>query len=139
MKTKTFATIVLAIGFLSAGFFAFNNYIYDQKQQPNSDATTPYRGTLSGEFVCLPHKDQTGPQTEECAFGIKTEASEYYAVDFSLSSQEMPTFRAGDKFSATGLITPIENLSTNQWQRYPIEGIFSITDSVNILEVSPSP
>lgn len=139
MKTKTLVVIVLIIGFLSAGFFTFNNYIYDQKQQSNPNSTTPHRGTLSGEFLCLPHKDQTGPQTEECAFGMKTEAGEYYAVDFSLSSQELPPLKAGDKFSATGLITPIENLSSNQWQRYPIEGIFSITDSLNILSTSPTP
>lgn len=133
MKTKTLITIVLIMGFLSAGFFAFNKYIYDQKQQPNPTASAPYRGTLSGEFVCLPHKDQTGPQTEECAFGILTEANEYYVIDLNLMSQETPSLKAGDKFSATGLITPIENLSTNQWQRYPVEGIFSITDSLTIL------
>lgn len=139
MKTKILAVVVLTIGFLSAGFFAFNKYIYEEKQQPNPNSSIPYQGTLSGKFLCLPHKDQTGPQTEECAFGMQTEAGEYYALDLNLISPETPPFKAGDKFSAAGLITPIENLSANQWQRYPVEGIFSITGSVTILSATPTP
>ncbi len=122
-------TILLLLG---AGFFAFNSYIYNQKQR-NPSEITPYNGTLSGEYVCLPHKNQNGPQTLECALGMKTNTDEYYALDFNLMSQEQPNLKTGDRFTATGLITPVELLNTNQWNKYSIEGIFSITGPIQKL------
>jgi hypothetical protein len=124
--------LIISITFivLIASFFALNTYIYNEKQAAPSEEIKPYRGTLSGEYVCLPHTNQNGPQTLECAFGIKTTSGEYYAVDFNLMSQTPPELKAGDKFTANGTITPIEMLSTDHWKKYPIKGIFSITDSV---------
>ncbi len=114
------------------GFYAFNAYIYAEKQgEPN--AIVSYRGTLTGEVVCLPHADTTGPQTKECAIGMKTETGEYYSLDFGTFSQERPDLGTGDRFTATGLITPAEMLSNDQWKKYAIEGIFSVTDSVQKL------
>lgn len=89
----------------------------------------PVSATLTGIYLCLPHTDTTGPQTEECAIGIKTDDGIYYALNFTLSSQTIPEFKSGDRITASGVITPIERLSTNQWQKYPVSGIFSVTDS----------
>lgn len=116
--------IVLGI----AAFYTVNASIYHEKQEPT--AIVPYRATLSGEFVCLPHTDTSGPQTTECAFGLKTDSGEYYAIDFNLMSQTPPQLATGERFSASGTITPVEMLSSNHWQQYPIVGIFSVTDSV---------
>lgn len=126
---KALHYILLAIAIIILGFYAFNNYIYTQKQGDNSGKQA-YQGTLSGEYVCLPYKDGTDPQTKECALGIKTVSGEYYAINFNLLSQEPPSLTTGDKFKATGTITPIELLSTDHWQKYPIEGIFSVTSSI---------
>lgn len=111
------------------GFFAFNNYIYKEKQG-SGIPMEPYRATLSGTQTCLPHKDTNGPQTLECAIGIETDAGEFYALDFNLMSQIPPEIQSGERFTASGVITPIERLSTDQWQKYDVEGIFSVTDSV---------
>lgn len=115
---------------LLAGFFALNSYIYQEKQADPAEEITAYRATLTGEYVCLPHTDQNGPQTLECAFGIKTDVGEYYAVNFAAMSQTAPDLKIGDRFTASGTITPIEMLSTDHWQKYPVEGIFSVTDPV---------
>lgn len=130
MPTKLlFVPIVLTA--IVLGFFSLNSFIYNQKQSSsNNEVVAPYRGTLTGVFVCLPHKDTSGPQTLECAYGMKTEANEYYAIDLGLLSQDIPNLTSGNKFSANGLITPVEYLSSSNWQKYPIEGIFSITDSL---------
>ncbi|PIQ91606.1 MAG: hypothetical protein COV70_02795 [Parcubacteria group bacterium CG11_big_fil_rev_8_21_14_0_20_39_22] len=125
--------ILLVIAGLVAAFYSFNNYIYQEKQS-GEIVTKPYRATLTGEYVCLPHKDTTGPQTDECANGIRTDIGEYYAIDLYLMSQEHRPLSVGDKISANGLVTPIEYLSTDQWQQYPIEGIFSVTDSLQVVE-----
>lgn len=89
----------------------------------------PKRVTMEGEIVCLPHRNTSGPQTMECAFGIKTDEGEYYAFDTGLMSS-MPTQYTSGRIRANGILTPIEELSTDQWQKYNIKGIFSATDSL---------
>lgn len=98
-----------------------------------------YRTSLTGVQVCLPHKDSTGPQTLECAQGIKTEDGDYYALDFSLMSQIPAEIEVGNTFTATGLVTPIELLSSDHWQMYDIQGIFSVTDSLIVYTETLAP
>ena len=130
---------LLIIGIIAAlligGFFLLNSYIYNQKQAQEAEDLSPYRGALTGEYVCLPPAGESNPETPECVAALKTDQDEYYVIDFSLMSQDKPDLKEGDRFTASGLITPIENLSTDHWQQYPveIEGIFSITDSVQKL------
>lgn len=131
---RTFILIGLVPVLLAAGFFALNAYIYQEKQEATDESIEPYRTTLSGEYVCLPHKDTRGPHTTECAFGVRTDSGEHFAVDFALLSQSNPGVEVGERFSANGLLTPIERLSTDQWQKYDVEGIFSITDGVSVEE-----
>ncbi len=132
MKKILLAFIAVAV-LLVAGFYAFNNYIYNEKQGNGNDVVS-YRGTLTGTQVCLPHADPTGPQTKECALGMKTDSGEYYALDFGTYSQGLPpNFADGERFTATGLITPVEMLSSDHWQKYNMEGILSVTDSVERL------
>ena len=124
-------TIILCIAGIIAGFYALNNYIYKEKQG-DGKVSEPYRATLTGVQTCLPHKDTSGPQTLECAIGMQTDVGEYYALDFNLMSQTPPDIQNGERFTASGVITPIERLSTNQWQNYNVQGIFSVTDSIQI-------
>lgn len=117
---------------LIVGFFILNRYIYNQKQAQGAEDLSPYRGMLTGEYVCLPPAGESNPETPDCVSALKTEQDEYYVIDFNLMSQDRPDLKEGDRFTASGVITPIQNLSTDHWQQYPIEieGIFSITDSV---------
>ena len=92
----------------------------------------PQRATLEGEYVCLPHKNTTGPQTMECAFGIRTVDGSYYALDLGPLSAAPPALQIGDRLRANGIVTPIERLSSDRWQAYSVKGIFSVTDSLEI-------
>lgn len=51
---------------------------------PEPEASSVYKEgdlvSLKGELTCLPHRDQSGPQTLECAYGFKDEAGAYYAL-----------------------------------------------------------
>lgn len=129
-------TIVLSIGAMLAllicAFFSVNGYIYNQKQG-EEQVVESYRGTLSGEVVCLPHVDTSGPTTMECAYGLRTDAGEHYALDLAAMSQEHGALDTGMRIRANGLITPIEMFSSDHWQKYDIEGIFSVTDSMEQL------
>lgn len=115
---------------LIIGFYSFNAYIYAQKQGDPGDIDR-YRGTLTGEVECLPHVD--GVHTKECALGLRTDAGEHYALDLALMSQEHTPVETGDRFTANGVITPIEMLSSDHWRKYDVEGIFSVTDSARVL------
>lgn len=101
---------------------------------PPSVTQTPQRVEISGEVVCLPHKDTSGPQTLECAIGLMDSHGKYYALDASLMSQTPPGYTTGDRIKASGVLTPIEYLSSDHWKKYNVIGIFSLTDSVVVLE-----
>jgi hypothetical protein len=112
------------------------------QQNPNGsnpDNTTPadvvpVRTSLSGTYVCLPHRNTSGPQTMECAFGIRTDDGKHYGIDFNLMSQTKPeNIEMGSRITANGLMTPVEMLSSDRWTTvYNIVGIFSVTDSLVI-------
>jgi hypothetical protein len=90
----------------------------------------PYRATLTGRYLCLPHTNTSGPQTMECALGMQTDDGAYYGLDFTNASQNPPTLATGDRFVATGIVTPAVRLNTDNWRKYPIIGIFSIYGAV---------
>ncbi len=96
--------------------------------------------TFTGEYLCLPHKDTTGPQTMECAFGLKTDTGTYYSLDFSRASFSVDAFKTGDRLSVTGTVTPVEALSSDHWQKYPIVGILSVmsAEKVGITDTASS-
>lgn len=52
-------------------------------QQTPQAPIVPPQGTavsIEGTMVCLPHKGTSGPQTMECAFGLKADDGRYYAL-----------------------------------------------------------
>jgi hypothetical protein len=119
--------LIIGVMVLTGGFYMFNSYIYNQKQQ-STDDIIPYSATLTGEYTCLPHTNTEGPQTLECAFGLKTEEGLYYALDFNYFPEAVPpeNLLTGESYTFTGTVTPAVMLSNDYWQKYPIEGIFSV-------------
>ncbi len=112
---------------------ALAGYIYslgvqNEVETPLAVDQMPQTVTLSGTYTCLPHKDTTGPQTEECAFGFKTDAGDYYAVNFGQSATAMQQFQSGAHITADGFIVPTELLSTDQWRIYTMKGMFTVTN-----------
>lgn len=68
-------------------------------------APTGTKVSLSGEFVCLPVKDTGGPQTLECAMGLKAADGKFYALrdstsDYSLISKA----KTSDQVDITGVL-----------------------------------
>ncbi|MBP6913060.1 MAG: hypothetical protein KBC00_00415 [Candidatus Levybacteria bacterium] len=119
--------IIGLLGFMVFAFYAFNMFIYNEKQSTDVPVV-PYEATLTGEYVCLSSKDKSVPQTMECAFGLKTEAGEQYALNFE-EMGDKSQFKTGEIVTLFGTITPLVVLSTDHWQKYDIEGIFSVKAS----------
>ncbi|MES2930749.1 MAG: hypothetical protein V4665_03115 [Patescibacteria group bacterium] len=99
---------------------------------------TPYSVTLSGTYVCLPHLDTKGPQTEECAFGLQTDDGVYYAVNFGASADAMNQFQTRAHITAEGFVVIKEALSSDQWAKYNMKGIFTITKMIESSSVPVS-
>lgn len=114
---------ILAIVFV--GYF-FNPKTLNQRDAVNIDPT-PKSMTLSGTYTCLPHMNTEGPQTMECAFGIKGDDGYYYAVNFGASADSMDQFQAGSHVTLEGFFVPKEALSTDSWNKYNMRGIFTVT------------
>jgi hypothetical protein len=122
-------TVLAMLAALYVAFYAFNAYIYNAKQSDGTEIQS-YRGTLEGEYVCL--GDGTlGPA--ECEKGLLLDDGSLYAIDLALLSQQAPALIVGNRLVASGVITPIELLSTDHWQQYGVTGIFSVTDSLEVL------
>lgn len=119
------------IGFILIIAVCVFGYRFFSSDSPTTILTpidsAPQSVTLTGMYVCLPHIDTTGPQTEECRFGIKTQDGQYYAVNFGASADAMNTFQSGKSVNAEGFIVMKEALSSDEWSRYNMRGIFTIT------------
>ena len=112
-------------------------YVYDRSAGSNSvsnPSVTPNptefsrgtytKSTVQGEYVCLPHKDTEGPQTLECAFGIKADDGTHYAL--SMNDELQSQFQTGKRAVVEGLIVPTEALSTDQWRKYDMKGVMQV-------------
>ncbi len=120
--------IVGAIAILIVGYIALN-YGTPQREAAVLDST-PYDATVSGTYGCLPHANSTGPQTDECAFGLHADTGEWYAVNFGASAQAAEQFRSGAHVKVQGNIVIKEALSSDHWQKYDMKGIFTVTSTL---------
>jgi len=89
----------------------------------------PARMVVEGEYICLPHRNQEGPQTLECAFGLQGDDGSYYALSFMLlSSTDWTSLSSGSRIRVEGPYAPDDGTS-----RYPIVGTISVT-SLELLD-----
>lgn len=130
MFNKNTLTIIILLALAVSSYFFF---IADSTKsiRPGDLDSVPLNVTLSGTYVCLPHLDTSGPKTMECAFGLKTDDGVYYAVNFGQSADSMSQFQSGAHITAEGFVVIKEALSTDQWQKYNMKGIFTITKLLN--------
>ncbi len=135
MKPTIIALVILLA--FSATLFFVNSYVYDVRQEA-TEVPEPYRATLTGTKECLQPIDTNNPIPAMCALAIRTDDGTYYALDFALMSQTEPIIANGQQFTASGVVTQIERLSTDHWQQYNVAGIFSVTDNVQVTDSTPA-
>lgn len=88
----------------------------------------PERVSVVGYWECLPHRNATGPQTKECMLGLALDQSDgHLALDLSLMSSYAVDLSVGTKVRVEGIFIPANQLSTNQWDKYDIDGVLSAT------------
>ncbi len=141
MSKIIFATVSIIV-LLFAGWYVINwdTNNTDIVEDPNSTVSSPQmpgqpdafpsggvETTLSGTFDCLPHKDTSGGQTMECAFGILADDGFYYALridDFEM----LNSFQAGQRGTVQGLFVPVEQIDGGSI--YDIHGVVNVTQVI---------
>jgi hypothetical protein len=99
-----------------------------EQMQPMAQQPVTKEIELRGTQICLPHKNQSGPQTTECAMGLKATDGKNYGLDVSsLQPDAIGEFMDGAMVRVVGDFTPAEALSTDHWQKYDMEGIVHVT------------
>lgn len=84
--------------------------------------------SVLGKIVCLPHKNQEGPQTMECAFGLKSELGIYYGLrDTTENHSLIGGLPTGDRIRVKGVF---RNQADSKYQQ---AGVIEMT-SVGIID-----
>ena len=71
---------------------------------------SPQEIYITGTITCLPHREQEGPQTLECAYGLKTDDGIYYALsDSDPDFANLTKAGTGDRVVVNGIFTPSDS------------------------------
>jgi hypothetical protein len=136
LTTVVTAAIIVLIALVSAAAIGKQSMAPAPRATPTPalQAGLPPDGhtiTITGQYVCLPHKDTTGPQTDECAYGLKDDHGVYYGLsDPSGTYAILSTASIGKRIQLTGTFARRDNPT------YPSVGIITITAAD---EPSPQP
>ncbi len=127
---KNLIIIVIAIVVLVLGVSMYR-YLYPTSKKlapaPIEKAVTPQQITVTGKVICLPHKDTSGPQTLECAFGIKNTAGTNYALN-DPEMKYVTNLQMDTEVTITGMLNTAS--ATDPQQKYDIAGTIEM-NSVN--------
>jgi hypothetical protein len=133
-KTALAVIIALLVIFVLAYLSFSSNGTGSINRISPAPSDVPQEVSLRGEFVCLPLKDTTSPQTTDCVLGVRTDNNVYYAIDATGEGARnmLLSLQTGLKIQIDGVLVPIEQISSSQWQKYDIGGIVS---TENILRI----
>ena len=62
-------------------FGLFVLWVDGSYKKPSASSVSFSGVTVKGQSMCLPHRNTTGPQTLECAQGLKTSDGTLYAIE----------------------------------------------------------
>ncbi|MDO8610691.1 MAG: hypothetical protein Q7R95_09165 [bacterium] len=75
--------VIILIIILFTIFIAFFFTLRIGFNTPLQPITFPPTGNIviQGTMVCLPHKNTFGPQTKECAYGLRDDSGRYFSIN----------------------------------------------------------
>jgi hypothetical protein len=117
MTRTTIFIIIAVVVLIGLGYLLF--FSGEQMQLESEEIT------LTGTLICLPHRDTSGPQTLECAFGLQTGEGVNYALDTDVfEGDAMTNFNTGSMAEISGVLIPRDDLdSDSRFLQYEIEGV----------------
>ena len=88
--------------------------------------TVDNMSTITGNFSCLPKKDGTPTDEENCAIGIRSSDGSYYALDISRIQDANTDLRADETIAATGFVLPAEAVVGTEWEQFAVSGLIKV-------------
>jgi hypothetical protein len=73
-------------------------------------------------FTCLPHRDTSGPVTQECAYGFQAEDGNYYALKDENRDKGLFDLSIGEEIEIRGLLIPEKS------EKYNSQGVIEIQE-----------
>ena len=106
MKKTVLRIVLMAILMVTAAAIVLVN----RRSVSPPESVTPLPSgeiIVVGKMECLPHKDTDGPQTLECAFGLKDAEGRYFALrDSDPNYQNLSSAPMGVVVEVEGIFTP---------------------------------
>jgi hypothetical protein len=121
MKTATIIWIV--VGLIAIALIIW--WIMSLTNVPETPLNVPQNGdvTMMGTIVCLPHRDTSGPQTLECAYGLRDDNDNYYGLtDEDSSAAPITSFSTESRVEVRGVFTLGED------ERYATVGVIEVEE-----------
>lgn len=113
-----------------------------RKPTPPLSSSIPTPGqsvTLTGTYVCLPHRNPDQPHTLECAYGLAVGETNFALDTSQLSQNIILNLRTDDLITVSGVLTPAEELTDDAvYQSYDIEGVITAT-AIATVDNAPTP
>jgi len=116
--------LALIVGIVYMVYSRTNN---GELNPADNNIVIPAAGEISvkGTLVCLPHRDTSGPQTLECAYGLKDEEGRYFGLqDTSPTYENIGNAPMNVPVTVSGTFEPRED------QKYQSIGVIKIEDLV---------
>lgn len=89
------------------------------RTQDTPQATDNGSFSVSGEMVCLPHKNSGDVQTLECAYGLRTDDNRHYGLQYEPFPNDI---QIGQRVSVQGVLTTAND------SKYDIVGTIKVTE-----------
>jgi hypothetical protein len=116
---------VIIIILIVSGVVIYLNKSASEKIE-QSQPSSPVQITISGEITCLP-KIGSGPQTLECALGLKGDDGKYYGLrNLSSLDPEYKFSQDGKQVEVTGILNS-EEIKGPDGNKYDITGVIDVT------------
>ncbi len=136
MKNRTSLPIIIVILILLAGgavwYWTSRNDDQAETQLPVENLQEGQIVTVRGTIVCLPHKNTDGPQTMECAMGLKSSTNEHYALT-EVSPEAWQNYGNNQIVDVTGSFT-----KAGDDEKYAIVGTIKVETVTSVTEGEPT-
>jgi membrane-bound inhibitor of C-type lysozyme len=83
----------------------------------------PGQTVFHGTYTCLPHRG-AGPTNQSCALGLHADDGSYFVLDTHLMVSALPA--AHDRITVEGSLTTMDQLSSDAWSQYDINGVIAV-------------
>lgn len=89
----------------------------------------PQTETMQGIYGCVPVRAGATPPSPGCVVGIaRAQSDGHLLLDLSLLETGIASsLKAGDRIEVTGLVVPINQISSDHWDAYDLDGILQAT------------